>query len=170
MEDLSINKQPIAGHHARPSSPSSLSEFCRWSKKASRYHGHSSFQSPLWAVARHCWSAIISSDSPHCSISSLVWWIARLYSPPDPSCITRNSQLPRLLRRSNWSTVHLNHFVRKTREVSPCEMMMRLMSESLQRLSLFISMSLHIDSMKAAAKVWCLVLLKLVNGFTSNSI
>lgn len=129
---------------------SSSESSARRSKKPSRYQGHWSFQEPLDAVARHFWSATMSGERPHSSISSSVWWTARLYSPPLPSCITRNSQLPKLLRRSNCSTVHLNHFIRNIRDVSPCDTITRFRSLLASWWSLFMSMSLHSDSKKPA--------------------
>lgn len=117
-------------------------------KKASRYQGHWSFQSPLHAVARHFWSAIISGESPHSSIYSSVWFTAKLYSPSLSSCITRNSQLPKLFRCSNCSTVHLNHFIRKTRDVKPWETITKFKSLEGSWRSLFMCMSLHRDSKK----------------------
>lgn len=129
---------------------SSASESANWSKNVSRYHEHFSIQSPRLVWARHFWSAIIWGERPHSSISVSVWWTARLYSPLKPSCITLNSQFPRLFRYSNCSAVHLNHFMRKTRIARPWDMMTRLSSSDVSCWSLFMSMSLHNDSRKPA--------------------
>ena len=120
------------------------------SKKVSMKEEHSSAQLRRLADARHCWSAIISGDIPHCWSSSLVWCTRREYSPPGPSCMTLNSQLSKLLRRSNCATVHLNHFMRNTREVRPWETITRFVSQLGSWSSLPMSMSRHSDSRKPA--------------------